>query len=164
MRKSKSVIDEQKIFEYYLLHTIRRSKSQTAKTMGITISEFNKLYENGNWDKQIEKFDREMQLFYKSGKSLRLLHKAITEKLEDSDALEKMSLENTAKLATTLVKLMPDLEAATSIQETTEQNPEVDIYEEVLETMRNDKVCLDYVYKIIDRLEELDENQTKSQK
>ncbi len=165
MRKISSVIDEQKIFEYYLLRTIRRSKSQVAKKFGISSSDLKKIYDANDWEQKISKYEREMELFFRSEKSLQLLYKAITEKLEDSDSLEKMSLENTAKLATTLVKLMPDLEAATSIKKDTSDltNNDEDLNEK-LELIRQDKVCMEFVYKIIDRLEELEQAQTKSQK
>lgn len=125
----------------------------------------NKIYEESNWEERARQFDSELASYLNSERSMQLLHKAITEKIENTDSLEKMTLENMAKLATTLVKLIPDLAAVLSSKAEPNTSTEKKIIpDKRIEIVRQDKQCMDYVYKIIDRLDEIENNQIKSQK
>ncbi len=164
MKPTAKNIDENKLFEYYLLQTVKRSKTQTAKHFGISYREINRIFEKEKWSEKTDKFEKEIKSFFNSDISLRTLYNSITEKIEHSDSLESLSLDQTAKLATTLVKLMPDLEAATRKEAPTETK--LNKYEAELALIRLDKFCMDYVYKIIERLRDLNDksNHNKSQK
>jgi hypothetical protein len=150
------MIDEKKIFEFYLLGTIKRSKAKTASHFGLTTTALQKMFTNGSWDEKAKLFDAKTTVFLKSGEALQALYTIITNKLKNEDKLEEMTLENLSKIATTLVKLIPDLELATLGKVTPELQQAKSKSTAYLDAIRNDTICMKHIYQIVERIREID--------